>query len=258
MYDPVQIPYILNKEFPKNIQYAEEPADLCSEFVICFWEMTPLANGSASTDNVIVADGCIDLVVAYDEKQIDFAGMRKTNFHYKLELPGRFMGARLKPGAFNQLTGFPGTAAMDILLPIAQADKNFDAKTFFSLSFEESKAFFKYYIGSLIQGKRPDRFTTLFDELCDDPLLTTAELYELLHFSPRQCQRLFMKHFGLTPQMVLSIIRFQRCLKILTAGDVKPSDVLETAAYYDQSHLIKDFKRNIGITPLDLIKRYTT
>ena len=56
--------------------------------------------------------------------------------------------------------------------------------------------------------------------------------------------------------MVLSIIRFQNCLELLISSEVDSSEVLSQIEYYDQSHYIKDFRKNIGITPSDFIKIY--
>ncbi|MGO2891387.1 MAG: helix-turn-helix domain-containing protein, partial [Enterococcus devriesei] len=64
------------------------------------------------------------------------------------------------------------------------------------------------------------------------------------------------QNYGLTPKMVLSILRFQKCLQILTAQQAKPADILAVTDYYDQPHFNRDFKRYLGITPLELLARY--
>jgi AraC-like DNA-binding protein len=218
--------------------------------------MAPLTTGKIEVDNVIVTDGCIDLVVEYDRKRIGYAGMRKTEFHYKIDSGARCMGARLKPGAFYQLTGLPAGAAMDAFLPLDAVDKAFDCAAFFAFSFERAKVYFKEYLSELTRDKVPDNFTLLFDALSQSPPVTAGDLYNRLHFSSRQCQRLFAKRFGLSPQMALCLIRFQKCLEILTGGKAAPSDILNATTYYDQSHFIKDFKRNLGLTPFELTRRY--
>jgi AraC-like DNA-binding protein len=256
MYYPVQIPFILNQRFAEAIRYTEEAPHQLGNFVICFWEMTPLAKQEFEVDNVIVTDGCIDLVVDYEGQKMGYAGASKTHFHYRVDSASRYMGARLKPGAFHQLTGLPASVAMDTFLSLTAVDKAFALDAFFSLSFEQAKERFKEYLSQLIRGKIPDHFTLLFDSLSQSPPVTAGELYHQLHFSARQCQRLFAKHFGLTPQMALCLIRFQKCLEILTGGKAAPSDILNITTYYDQSHFIKDFKRNIGLTPFELIRRY--
>jgi AraC-like DNA-binding protein len=258
MYYPIQIPATLHRPFSKAVQYTEQTDVPSSDFVICFWEMRPKTEKHLSVSHVIVTDGCIDLVVDYDAGRIGFAGMSKTEFGYRMDLPTRCFGARMKPGAFHQLFSLPATAAMDAFLPIEEADKGFDRKAFFALPFDKANACFRAYFAEKSAGVAPNRFVGLFDELSDAIPDSTTELYGRMGYSPRQCQRLFSQNFGLSPHMTLSILRFQLCLSLLTSGEAKPSDVLDSTSYYDQSHYIKDFKRNIGLTPFELLRRYRT
>ena len=204
-----------------------------------------------------MADGCIDLVVDYSEKKVGFCGMSKTLFADRINSPSYHFGARLKPGAFQAITGKPATEAMDRFLPINKIDKNFNDRLFFDLPFNEAKVFFKDYIGGLIKEKTPNRFIFLFDNFSDNIPANISEIYQILQYSPKQCQRLFYKHIGLSPQMSLSVIRFQKCLKIITSRKAEPKDVLDILNFHDQSHFIKDFKKNIGLIPLELIRKYT-
>ena len=255
MYYPIQVPYILNKMFSEHILYTEEIVTSLQDFVICVWEMTPRTVDKKDIPHIIVADGCIDLVVDYNSKTIGFGGMSKTYFNDVIQMPDKFCGARMKPGAFQQLTGLPATAAMDKFVSLKILDSAFDIDTFFSLPFEQTKVYFIDYLHKLVSGKQPNSFVKMFDEFSTSPPFTAAELYETLNLGPRQCQRLFMKHFGITPQMALSILRFQRCVEILTSKKANPNEVLEATTYYDQSHFIKDFKRNIGLTPFEYLQK---
>jgi len=256
MYYPIQIPYILGEAFSKAIKYSEEIIPEFQDFLICLWEMQPLSDSEKTVENIIVTDGCIDLVANYDSKQIGFAGMSKTDFHFKINLPSYAMGARLKPGAFHAITNILASKAMDAFLPINAIDKDFDTEAFFALAFSDAKKFFRNYIGALIQNKKPNKFIALFEELSNDIPNSTSEIYRKLYYSPRQCQRLFAKNYGLSPQMVLCILRFQKCLQILTSRKSGPKYAMDVSNYYDQSHFINDFKRNIGLTPFELMRKY--
>lgn len=256
MYYPLQIPYLLNHAFSQHVTYAETAAPECDGFVLCFWTMQPVSSCEVTVQNIIAADGCIDLVANFQEKKIGFAGMSRTDFHFDLKMPAYFIGARLTPGAFSQLTGRPATDAMDTFVPIRTIYEDFDEALFFSLSFDNADVYLKQFLAKKTEKKKPDVFTTLFHILSDQEYFSTKELYALLHFSPRQCQRLFLKHFGIGPKMALSIVRFQKCLEILTSLQTSSADLINITGYYDQPHLIKDFKRNLGITPLELIRNY--
>jgi AraC-like DNA-binding protein len=258
MYYPTQIPYILNKEFSEHMRYSEEAADACGGLIICFWEMRPISGRRLTVSNIVAADGCIDLVVNYDEGTIGFAGMSKTVFDFKHELPTRSFGARMMPGTFHQLTGLPATVAMNTFLPVQNVYPDFERESFFALPYDPAKDYFKAFLTEKTSGQTPNAFSSLFPLLSENLPDTTALLYQMLHFSPRQCQRLFMKHYGISPKMVLSIVRFQRCLEILTSSKATPADILSATNYYDQPHFINDFKRNMGITPLEFIRIYQT
>ena len=143
MYYPIQIPYILNADFSRNMRYSEESADECGGFAICYWAMQPLSEHKISVSNIIATDACIDLVASLDEKSIGFAGMSKTKFDFQLDLPSRSFGVRMMPGAFHQLTGLPASAAMDSFLPLESIFNDFDGDLFFSLPLEQAKEYFR-------------------------------------------------------------------------------------------------------------------
>jgi len=258
MYYPLQIPYILNQAYADHMQYQETPAAECSGFVLCFWEMHSVTKYAAAVRNIVVSDACIDIVADYKNQVIGFSGMSRTEFNYTFSLPAYFIGARLMPGAFHQLTGLPAAAAMDRFLPFGEVCQDFDQSLFFALPFEQAKRYLMEYMAKMTRAKVPDPMTALFHLLADQSVTTAAGLYQLMHFSPRQCQRLFDKHYGITPKMALCIVRFQKCLELLTSPKALPGDVRDISSYYDQAHFIKDFKRNLGITPLELIRHYQT
>lgn len=251
-YYPVQIPYLLSKTFQQLVDYQEETSDSLSEFVICVWQMLPRTKKAQCLENIIIADGCIDLVIAFDQQQIGFSGTRETDFHFSISSTERFMGLRLKPGAFNQLFQYPAELGMDQFFPLETVDPAFDSEKFFSLSFSAAKDYFIHYWAQLLQGKEADTFTQLFDTLSEQLPSSAAVLYDQLGLKERSCQRLFQEKYALSPKKVLSILRFQKGLQELIQTD--DSSTLDY--YYDQSHFIQDFKRNIGITPRELIQHY--
>lgn len=256
MYYPIQLPFLLNEDFTRVMTYREIIIPECSDFVLCFWSMYPKVAVQTRVRNVIIADGCIDLIVDFDQKMLFFTGNQQTDFDYEIQTPAHFFGARMMPGAFHQLTGLPAEAAMDEFILLSDVFDDLDQEKLFAGTFEEAQEIFQNYLVDKFEGKQPNDFTQLFPRLSEKIPQTTKELYELLYFSPRQCQRVFAKNFGLTPKMVLSILRFQKCLQILTSEQARPADILAVTNYYDQPHFNKDFKHHLGITPLELLARY--
>lgn len=259
MYYPIQIPYILSPIFKEHVSFEEEIIPEFEDFVICFWETKSISDSKEVANNIIIPDGCIDLIIDYQTQQIGFSGMSKTDFHYEITNPANFIGARLKPGAFYQLTGIPATEAMDNFLPLSIVAPTVNYDDFFQLDPTAGKSVLKKLIEELRGEQKPGDFIQLFDELFEaDSVITVNELAVNMAKSMRQIQRLFLKHYGLTPKMILSVIRFQRSLEILLdidGSNRKPADI-DCLGYYDQPHLIKEIKKNIGITPVELLKNY--
>lgn len=67
--------------------------------------------------------------------------------------------------------------------------------------------------------------------------------------SPRSLQRLFGAQVGITPKLLARIVRFQR---VFVAWRDDPRSLARVAAecgYYDQSHLVRDFRDFAGAPP---------
>lgn len=76
-----------------------------------------------------------------------------------------------------------------------------------------------------------------------------------LALSERGLERRFNRFVGLTPKTFSRIVRFQKVLRHL--GSAAERDILETAlsfGYYDQSHLINDFRQFAGSSPTSFME----
>ncbi|RXJ83331.1 helix-turn-helix domain-containing protein, partial [Arcobacter sp. CECT 8985] len=72
--------------------------------------------------------------------------------------------------------------------------------------------------------------------------------YNEIDLSIRQVQRETKKFTGLTPQTIQRILRFYKILDNLrTFDDINFSSLAQKLDFYDQSHLIKEFKYFSGI-----------
>lgn len=68
--------------------------------------------------------------------------------------------------------------------------------------------------------------------------------------SQRTIDRLFQRHVGFGPKTWAQIVRFQRALERLkSVPDCTLSQVAAELGYYDQSHLVREYRRYSGTTP---------
>lgn len=81
--------------------------------------------------------------------------------------------------------------------------------------------------------------------------LVVSDLTRLTGYPERKLERLFQQEVGLSPLKYLQIARLHHCLSIMRSANKTLSFTnagLESG-YYDQSHLIRNFKQITGLTP---------
>lgn len=76
------------------------------------------------------------------------------------------------------------------------------------------------------------------------------ELAEAACLSNKQFQRVFSDYVGMKPKEFLQVVRFQYALSVLQRSPgMTFSRLAYECGYYDQSHLINEFRRFSGYTP---------
>jgi len=76
-----------------------------------------------------------------------------------------------------------------------------------------------------------------------------------LGVSERQLRRGFDEVIGLSPKHYLRVVRFRRALRVARAAPSPDwAAIAEEVGYYDQAHLIADFREMSGMTPRVLIE----
>jgi AraC-like DNA-binding protein len=78
-----------------------------------------------------------------------------------------------------------------------------------------------------------------------------ARIARSLFMSERQFERRFLDRVGSTPKRYGSLRRFERAAALVGSGAPLGRVALD-AGYYDQSHLIREFRRFAGMTPGEL------
>jgi AraC-like DNA-binding protein len=77
--------------------------------------------------------------------------------------------------------------------------------------------------------------------------------------SSRQFERKFLERIGMSPKLFMRVVRFAQAYRL---KDRQPQldwqDIVHRCGYYDQMHLIKDFKLFAAVTPTVLLKEEAT
>jgi AraC-like DNA-binding protein len=71
----------------------------------------------------------------------------------------------------------------------------------------------------------------------------------------RQLERRSLEYMGLSPKMLVRIARFQRALRMKSVSSGSWSDVAYKLDYFDQMHMIRDFKAFAGEAPVRALEQ---
>ncbi|MBP1645523.1 MAG: AraC family transcriptional regulator [Bacteroidetes bacterium] len=89
------------------------------------------------------------------------------------------------------------------------------------------------------------------------------ELSSLVCLSDKQFNRIFADYVGINPKHFLRIVRYQSVLLKLQSSnlseykDIDLHDLVYDFGYYDQSHLINNFKEFTGYTPREYVSLFS-
>lgn len=71
-----------------------------------------------------------------------------------------------------------------------------------------------------------------------------------IHISERQFEKRFMTWVGISPQLYIRIVRFNKAMEMIDSGNYERlSDVAVALNFHDQSHFIRDIRIFSNITP---------
>ena len=83
----------------------------------------------------------------------------------------------------------------------------------------------------------------------------SARLTEEIGCSRRYLIGLFNDHVGLPPKLIARILRFEHALEFADGGEIGWAEIAQRCGYYDQAHMIRDFRAFTGQSPKRLPSR---
>lgn len=79
--------------------------------------------------------------------------------------------------------------------------------------------------------------------------IAIEKLSEETGYSACYIRRIFKQSNGISPKQFAQYIRFQNLLNILSDGNERYDDIAMYCGYYDEPHMMKEFKKYTGVTP---------
>jgi AraC-like DNA-binding protein len=221
----------------------------------------------------VVPTGTLELVINLVDEQIaiyDSAGRRQVGtgaavagayrrpFLFDTRANASVVGAHLKPGLAGVVLGVP---------PGELTDRHVDLEALWGRRARELR-------DRLCAARTtPDRFAILeaellsrLDERRRHPVIAHAldvltrpdarvrDIATAASLSQRRLIELFTAAVGITPKRFGRVARFHRATALARRSALDWTRVAHEAGYYDQAHLIRDFRELAEVTPTDLVR----
>jgi AraC-like DNA-binding protein len=194
------------------------------------------------------------------------AGVHTKKFSRVLVGQSQVFGIKFKPGGFRPFLKFPTSKLADRMVPVQGIlGKGVNALQDVVLSstsenekVQAANAFFHAHM------PRPDKTIPLVGELVerilqDRDIKTVDDLVDRSGIGKRSLQRFFNEYVGVSPKWVIRRYRLHELVERSNSGeDFDWSQLALELGYFDQAHLINDFRSITGYSPTEyqgLIRR---
>jgi AraC-like DNA-binding protein len=231
------------------------PGEDAGRFVERYWVLEDAAPGTVQR---VVPDGRPELILNLGQPfeslqnglwerqpRCFLAGQLTGPLHLRAPGTTRILGVRFRPGGAAQLLGMPMQELTDRVVPASDL----------GLASLAERATLPDVECALLRLERGQS-----DPLVDEAARLLARYPDvaaaaaLLGVSPRQLERRFKTRVGMAPKYFARIRRFQRVFHAMEdAAGGGWVDAAAACGYYDQAHLIRDFRTFAGEPPSHLL-----
>ena len=258
MYNPKQIPQLLNQNYRKYLTYQEYHVEELQDYIMCIWRVTSKETLLKPIMNTVLPDGCIDLIIDINNQIMAFSGFSKNTEVVPVEGSVNFIGIRFKPGVIPAIFNVAGNKVMDHTIMFTDLEKEYDVSPIFkTIDTMTQIDILKQYLLSKVEVVKDKQYLYLVDTLYNTPTnQCVKDIGIKLGYQSRQLQRVFLKHYGVSPKVLLNILRLHKCLTLLFDNTKSLQDIALDSGFYDQAHFIKEIKRYTGILPTALLEEY--
>jgi len=163
------------------------------------------------------------------------------------------MGIRLRTGAAHRLLPVPQHELTGRILPLGLVARGLESRLLDAARPADLRARIERLAGALahrVGDARPASLAAAVAALESGRSQPVPELARTVGLTPRTLQRRFLSEVGIDPTLLRRIVRFRTAFALLQRlPPGRWSRVAPRAGYFDQAHLIREFRRFAGAPP---------
>lgn len=196
--------------------------------------------------------------LVFENRKSAVAGVSTSKFSRRLQGSSGVFGVKFKPGGIRPFLRAPAALLLNRIVPAKQVfGKDVLAldKTLISAAWQEdrmieaSNAFFRARLPRA--NATVELAARVVKQVLEDgEIKTVSDLAKATGIEQRRLQRIFNEYVGVPPKWVIRRFRLHELVDALHSG--KEPDWAQLAldlGYFDQAHLINDFKSIVGYSP---------
>lgn len=253
-----------------SFNYAK-PSQLLLPFIKQYWAFKTNAHTGKEHIQRIIPSGLMELTIYLGEKpdvinsnkQIiensTISGQQKSFFDLRINRPISLFSISFLPYGAMMFFDIPLNELYNNNIPLKYIighkiinleERLFEAKTFD----QQVKLVDAFLISQLHKNYKSFEIKRIYNTILEinknHGLLTIDTLADKACLGRKQFERTFSEHIGSTPKQFLKIVRFQNALyqKQLNSSTTL-TELSYLCGYYDQAHMVNDFKSISGMTP---------
>jgi len=238
------------------MQYAPGPP--LSEFVDFLWYFrgTEVSNAKER----VLPTGALDLIIRLDSARTSDSGMhgpRTRSVVIRVGSLSELLGVHFKHGGAFPFVHLPVGELHNIGVSITDLWGERNAQRLLSELHEAPAPDNKFRVLELWltqlasnRLKKHPAVTFAMRAFCSGPFGSTAKVVDKTGYSQRHFIELFKNEVGLRPKLFHRLHRFRRVIEAVQGRKaVDWTDIRLSAGYFDQAHLIHDFREFSDLTP---------
>lgn len=233
-------------------EHAPPPA--LAQYIECAWS---IAAAGPVTGHRVPPDGCLDIIYSRtDGARVVGAMTAEQRFDFP---PGTMLaGVRFRPGMAGLFLGVAPAELTDRIAPLddiwGSAGRSLAGRLDGAATAAECIRLITAALPAVRGAPGPVR--------CAIEAITAAHgavdlewIARQANLSPRQFRRRCLEESGLTPKHLCRVLRFRYACARAASGERRWPEIAAEAGYFDQAHLIRDFREFTKQTPMAVFSK---
>jgi AraC-like DNA-binding protein len=247
-----------------------EPSHGLSHLVECYWMMRD--DDATPRQQKIIPDGFTEIIFHFGDPykvclnnqwniqpRLLLAGQIKKHFYLENTGSTDILGIKFKPTALSKLFGLHmgdlKHEIVDLKETLAKESEMLENEIRGTGSWEEKVAALDSCLlkvaGMNIAETNADRAVNMIFNM--HGMISVTEICDAVNLGERQLENIFKRDVGLSPKLFCRVVRFRHIFDLAEGKNANWSDLAYAAAFYDQSHFIRNFRDFTGENPTNYI-----